>query len=184
MKKQTFIKPGDKLNRLTAVEFEYIGPHHRRHFKFRCDCGREKIISAEAVISGNTKSCGCLSRETKAAKALPGHIGAMRQVILQDYKRAGKRRKWMLTEDEFYHISQKNCFYCSIPPTNIRHGVSTSHDFIYNGLDRIDSSKEYTLDNVVACCKKCNIAKNDMSLSEFHDWVKRISAMAEQWGLL
>jgi hypothetical protein len=49
-------------------------------------------------------------------------------------------------------------------------------------VDRIDSGKNYTNDNIVSCCKVCNQAKRDMSISEFYSWVKRISAMAEQWG--
>ncbi len=136
------------------------------------------------MISGNTKSCGCLSRERKAATALPGHLGAMRQVILQSYIRAHKRRKWYLSELEFYQITQKPCYYCGQLPSLIRKGAGIGHDFVYNGLDRVDSNKEYTIDNVVPCCKRCNIAKNNMTKQEFYDWIKRVNSMAEQWGNL
>lgn len=40
-------------------------------------------------------------------------------------------------------------------------------------LDRIDSDKDYTLHNVTPCCKRCNMAKNDMELSEFINWIER-----------
>jgi len=40
-----------------------------------------------------------------------------------------------------------------------------------NGLDRVDSLKSYTLDNVVPCCTQCNLAKLDYSLDEFKKWV-------------
>jgi hypothetical protein len=42
------------------------------------------------------------------------------------------------------------------------------------GLDRIDSSRGYELGNVRACCRKCNVAKNDMTEQEFRDWVAKV----------
>jgi len=35
---------------------------------FRCDCGKEKIISGTAVKSGNIKSCGCLLHESRVGE--------------------------------------------------------------------------------------------------------------------
>lgn len=43
-------------------------------------------------------------------------------------------------------------------------------------LDRVDSSKGYTLMNVVACCKICNIAKGSMQIHKFMDWIKKANA--------
>ena len=43
-----------------------------------------------------------------------------------------------------------------------------------NGIDRIDSSKGYTVENSVPCCKYCNTAKNTMSVDEFLKWIGRV----------
>ena len=43
-----------------------------------------------------------------------------------------------------------------------------------SGLDRIDSSGHYTLENVNRCCKFCNIAKGSMTVHEFKDLVSSI----------
>jgi hypothetical protein len=82
-------------------------------------------------------------------------------------------------------LSQKECFYCGSLPANkynsyinlngkIKEGVSKEWAnqswFIYNGLDRIDSSLLHTEDNIVPCCKICNYAKRSMSLNEFKNW--------------
>ncbi len=32
---------------------------HRALWRVRCDCGREKLVRADALLSGSTKSCGC-----------------------------------------------------------------------------------------------------------------------------
>ena len=56
------LKPSDKINRLTLIELmpkiDYV-----KRWRCRCDCGNEKIILQQSLTSGNTKSCGCLSKE-------------------------------------------------------------------------------------------------------------------------
>ena len=43
------------------------------------------------------------------------------------------------------------------------------------GLDRMDSSKGYTMENVTPCCFGCNARKGDMLLSEWNEWLARIA---------
>lgn len=70
MKGRTKPEPGDKFNRLTLVklvgyaEYGRIGDRVLRHptALWRCDCGAEKVIPVRRVVSGTTKSCGCLLR--------------------------------------------------------------------------------------------------------------------------
>ncbi len=173
---KTFINPGDKFGRLTAIRYEKTGKHSRRYFLFRCDCGNEITITAEAAISGNTKSCGCLRRDIAIKKygLAPGQA-AMRQVILQ-YKRHSNNRNhlWELSEQEFFELSQKDCFYCGNEPSQVKKSDNNTGDFIYNGIDRIDSSAGYKNGNVVPCCKTCNMAKNKTHQKDFLLWVRRV----------
>ena len=73
-------------------------------------------------------------------------------------------------------LFKKNCHYCGSEPSNIYHYKNkyNKYDFLYNGLDRIDSNKGYTIDNVVSCCKKCNIAKSSMEYDEFINYIKEV----------
>jgi len=100
MKKQKFIEVGEKFGRLTALKYLYTGKHHRRFFLFQCECGKEKTIQAANVTSGNTKSCGCLSREVNKSRLLPHGRGVINQIIL-GYKRHAEARGfvWELTFD-------------------------------------------------------------------------------------
>ena len=50
----------------------------------------------------------------------------------------------------------------------------SDHVLKCNGIDRVDSSKGYTLENSVPCCKYCNIAKHTMTSTEFYAWVRRV----------
>jgi 5-methylcytosine-specific restriction endonuclease McrA len=179
------IKTGDRFNRLTAIKLDRVGKHNRSYFLFRCDCGIEKVILGSQVKSGNTKSCGCLSREVKKAKLLPNNAGVINQIILS-YKRHAKTRgfAWGLTFTDVSNIINKPCHYCGILNSNKKITKNCKDGFCYNGIDRVNSKKDYTIDNVVPCCDFCNKAKGSKTKEEFLSWVKRIykNAMAEQWG--
>jgi len=52
---------GKKINKLTAIKF-IKKINGRYYWLFKCDCGNQKIITRDNVVSGATKSCGCLPR--------------------------------------------------------------------------------------------------------------------------
>lgn len=60
------IQPGERYGRLTIVN-ELLTVNKRRFFKCSCDCGNMIEIHLERLRIGNTKSCGCLRRETTSA---------------------------------------------------------------------------------------------------------------------
>jgi len=75
MDKNLSIKTGMRFGRLVAVEsagYKEYGKNKKKfqQWKFRCDCGNEKIIPVNPVKSGSTKSCGCLNLDniTKMGK--------------------------------------------------------------------------------------------------------------------
>lgn len=179
------IQKGDKYGRLTAIKLDHIGEHNRSYFLFECDCGVKKVILGSQVKSGNTKSCGCLSREVKKSKLLPQNKGVINQIIL-GYKHHAKRRgfTWNLSFDDVSSIIRKPCHYCGKRNSNKKITKNCKDGFLYNGIDRVNSLKNYTIDNVVPCCDYCNKAKGNKTKQEFLSWVKRIykNAMAEQWG--
>ena len=52
---------GKKFGKLTVIERVII--NDKVKWKVLCDCGREFIIRPDSLISGHTKSCGCLQKE-------------------------------------------------------------------------------------------------------------------------
>ena len=44
----------------------------------------------------------------------------------------------------------------------------------YSGIDRVNSEKGYVKNNVVPCCKVCNIAKHNMSQNDFFNWINKV----------
>lgn len=179
------INPGDKFNRLTCVRFDHVGKHYRSYFLFRCSCGNTKVILGSLVKSGNTKSCGCLKDEQRR-KRISDYHSEITAIIL-GYKRHAERRefKWLLSRKQVEDIIKRNCYYCGTVPSNKKKTKnSIGGGLIYSGIDRLDSNKDYSPDNVVPCCKICNYAKSNMNIGDFKKWAIKIGqkAMAEQWG--
>jgi 5-methylcytosine-specific restriction endonuclease McrA len=90
--------------------------------------------------------------------------------------------EFKLNKDQFRIITQKLCHYCGSPPLAVSYrgargafvsGNSVSQ-YVYNGLDRKDSQKGYTIKNVVPCCGVCNHAKHTMPYKDFLAWLDRI----------
>lgn len=70
------------------------------------------------------------------------------------YKNNARRRniQFNLKEEDFIKIISDNCYYCGSPQAN--------------GIDRVDSNKDYILENCVPCCEFCNKMKLDHSIEE------------------
>lgn len=60
---------GLRFGRLTVMEKAGVtnggGRGSKSLWRCKCDCGNEKVIMRNSLVSGNTKSCGCMERENK-----------------------------------------------------------------------------------------------------------------------
>lgn len=103
--------------------------------------------------------------------------------LMHRYRAKAKKhgREFSLSVEEFIALTSGECHYCGVPPA----ATETSHarTYPYNGLDRVDNGRGYELGNIVPCCKRCNVAKNDMPLEEFLTLVERISAHQKRRAL-
>ena len=54
---------GSRFGRWIVLSFSHVGYNHRKYWLCRCDCGTERIIAARHLVSGESRSCGCLHRE-------------------------------------------------------------------------------------------------------------------------
>lgn len=132
-----------------------------------CDCGTKCYITAEGIIKGDVKSCGCLYQESRYNKRLPGDTAKVNR-IYATYKRnaLNKSREFSINRENFEVLIKSSCTYCGIIP-------STGY---FNGLDRVDNALGYTKDNSVSCCKQCNTAKSALSKEVFLDLCNRIAS--------
>jgi hypothetical protein len=165
---------GKTFGRLTVIGESAIKKHYRPTWVCSCECGVIKDVSSNALLNNLTNSCGCLHREVVSRLfSKPAGESAFNS-ILRDYRRHAKERNlcFNLTKDQFKHITQQSCIYCGIDPSRERQ-VRTSK-FTYNGVDRLDNTIGYTLENSVPSCYICNAAKSNLSEKEFNEWINRL----------
>lgn len=55
---------GKRFGRLIGLLFVEMR-NGKSRWRFKCDCGSEAILTASAVISGNTSSCGCIKKANR-----------------------------------------------------------------------------------------------------------------------
>jgi len=160
---------GTRYGRLLVRERKGKTKQHYFLWECLCDCGNSTIVSTGHLQSGQTKSCGC-------ARRLSDRKAVIEKRFFVVFKVQAKKRKhkFNISFKDFVYLIQQDCFYCGDAPSNVFTYEWTGEKYLYNGLDRIDSSIGYHTENVVPCCKRCNAAKNDMPTDEFISWIKRI----------
>jgi hypothetical protein len=142
-----------------------------------CTCGNMVIVRSSGLLTGNTRSCGCLQTE---ARSLTGRRNVLRQgnsnrnSVVHQYRKNARLRNLSctLTEGDFDRLLAGDCHYCGCEPARVRRTGPTA--FAFNGIDRVDNTQGYSPENCVSCCLICNRAKGVMSAPEFLAWVNRV----------
>ena len=80
-----------------------------------------------------------------------------------------KAKTDFLTREERYNIMNQPCYKCGIEKSN--------------GVDRVDSSKDYTLENSMPCCEICNKMKKDLMTDDFEKHVYFVYKHTKYWVL-
>lgn len=188
VKKRQPVNLGDKFGLLSVDSYSHSDKRGRKYYSCRCECGTVKTIHGASLVSGNTKSCGC----SKAAFARTRIIGfgiASRNQVIAGYRHKANKygRVFKLSVPQFETVAKSSCFYCGSEPSNVHRSPHGSGDYVYNSVDRIDSSKGYEIGNVVSACRTCNMAKSNRTQGEFIDWIRRSfnhlskKVMKDQW---
>jgi hypothetical protein len=136
----------------------------------QCSCGSPvRRVKGYFLRSKKSRSCGCYQKE-HASKFHSGAVGqAASTQCFNNYKHLARAREIVfdLSKEEFLKLTKGNCFYCGCEPYQIIEVPSGNGTYIYNGIDRLDSSKGYATDNCVPCCGTHNLMKLDTSKEDF-----------------
>lgn len=54
---------GQKFGRWAVIKLNHVDKNYYRYFLCKCECGKEKIVIGNTLRGGQSKSCGCLTRE-------------------------------------------------------------------------------------------------------------------------
>lgn len=153
--------------------------HKKRMWLCKCDCGNMTEANTGSLTCDKKKSCGCLTSTKSAENSIKSRYKIAKQdagyrSVYSSYKLNAKSRGFDFNIDFDYAVSimKSDCHYCGIEPSNTY--MKSYYNAAYNGIDRVDNTKGYEMDNVVSCCKMCNIAKNNNTEEDFLNWNKRL----------
>lgn len=165
---------GKTFDKLTIIKREENDKKHNTVWLCQCECGTQKKITGNYLRKkiNTIKSCGC----SRIYGPPPKDYGQVAfKSVMTGYKIGAKKRglPFLLTEYQFKHLTSSDCNYCGLSPRTIcKKGMNGQ--YIYNGIDRVDSQLGYSIDNCVPCCKKCNWSKSNDTSEEFFTWVNRL----------
>lgn len=112
------------------------------------------------------------------------------------YKKSANRRglEFSITFEEFKKLTSDICFYCGKDGRPYNKYLNKNGEYYtktkeiditkeaidrswinFNGLDRVDNNKGYTLENCVTCCWECNNIKSSSNQSDFLEHIKMIT---------
>ena len=153
--------------------------NYSREYYFK---NRERILKRRTVYLAENKEKIALM-DNKYINSERGYIKETINSIFIRCRRNNNRKKWIpeCTKEEIYeelmlYIQDhgRHCEYCKEPWTYKRllgvrgGGVKKRGASIFTNfsIDRLDSEKTYTPDNLVFCCIGCNNRKNQVRLSD------------------
>ena len=166
------LKSGDKFGKLTVVNFD----SKRKAWLCKCDCGSETYSRSWSLKTGRHKSCWCTQKEQRLERRLPNNESIKREMY-NNYKQSSKRRKhnFELSEDQFFQLIMKECYYCGAESCKFNWNPKfLNREFRCNGIDRVNNSLGYFLDNCVPCCTICNMSKKGLTTQEWKTWLERV----------
>ena len=179
---------GQKFGRLTVIEPSHKDIRGTLWWRCKCKCGKEAIVRGPSLKNRSTKSCGCLGKENMAAYVEKCRLPkgeAARNAVLGSHKSGAKKRniEQALTDEQIIALHKENCHYCGCPPSNIMSPKDYNGSYTYNGIDRIDNTKGYTITNTVSCCYICNKAKGTLSVEDFMGWIDNLITYKANKGI-
>jgi len=147
---------GRRFERLIVLSLHHV-TNRRTHWLCQCECGKQTVVAGSQLSSGRTKSCGCYRLDRVRLAEGESSFNA----LYGDYRNNAEDRglQFNLTKDEFRNLTKRDCFYCGIAPEQKMSGKDFFGSYIYNGIDRLDSQKNYDIDNCVPACWNCNVGK-------------------------
>lgn len=170
---------GRRFSWLTVVS---LAPKEKwKSGKFRCwlckcDCGKETILRSSHLTHGNTKSCGCQHfKKGKEHQCWKG-VGELSKNVFNTIEYSAKLRKipFNITINEIWKLFLKQHRRCKLTGLEIQFPSTDHNKDGTASLDRVDSSKGYTIDNVQWVHKDVNRMKLEFSTDKLFEYCKLI----------
>lgn len=144
-----------------------------RNYELICDCGNTYQCTAEYLQNGHKKSCGCAKKSFHNTPKLPSNYTATTHIyqMVKQLKSNAKKHslEFSINQDIILEKLKSQNGKCAISGIDI--------DFFTNNasVDRIDSIKGYTPDNIQIVYRTINFMKSTIHMDDFVELCHKIS---------
>lgn len=183
LKSQQFDLLGQSFGKLTVVENKGIKARVNgtavRQWLCQCQCGEYIETHTGSLKCGKTKQCYKCSRKATNDGCYKGgkHLTSREfSIIRHNAKNRNLEFSISIKDVELTYIKQKfQCAYTGLFLCFNTRGNDKARILGDASVDRIDSSKGYTPDNIQIVHKTVNLMKQALTHEEFLDWCHKIS---------
>jgi hypothetical protein len=168
---------GHRFGKLVVLGFHHRNKRGQSYWLCQCACGKQKIIRGDHLLNCATRSCGCNQRgvgnhQWKGC----GEIGGW---TWNNYRIGAKARNisFHISVKEMWEVFLKQNRKCALSGVDLCFSPTQCSNPNSNAsMDRIESSKGYTVDNIQWVTKDINLAKRSMSQDEFIEMCRAVTA--------
>jgi hypothetical protein len=203
MKKLQFTYSEEEFKALVVNPCYYCGILDEKGFDDNAEEPKDKVIrafngidrmnQAEGYIQSNGVSCCAMcnwmkgsldsatfikrirhihsfTKNTEPLQTHPECFPDAKCVSYASYRSRAEKKdlEFAITNDDYRTIIKQDCYLC---------GKKTT-DSNTNGIDRVDNTVGYTIENCKACCKECDHMKNQFGLDTLTEKIEKIQ---ENW---
>lgn len=165
---------GQQFNSLKVLSFSKQ-EGTTRFWNCECICGRTLEITQVGILRGNRKSCGCLNIGSTSSQ-WRGHGEISGQSFSQIKNNAKARNlEFDITIEDIWNVFLKQNRKCALSGIDLKFSLSRIKTDTTASLDRIDSLKGYTIDNIQWVHKDINFMKQEYNQEYFVGMCHKIS---------
>lgn len=191
------LEKGQRFGKLSVVRMFIqrtgVDNSPRSFVECKCECGKIITVRASNLTHGNNTSCGCKRKDGANHPTWKGH-GDISGLFWAGLKNSAGQRKdpakrvFTITIQEAWQLFLAQDRLCALSGLSIKFARSAEAKQRRReqtaSLDRIDSSRGYTLDNVQWVHRDVNCIKTDMPEARFvelccliADWQRKKQAV-------
>jgi hypothetical protein len=166
---------GKKFGKLIVESYAHVGKNNGPYWNCLCECGNKHKVTSNGLKGGKALSCGCskhFGKTKNIGKECPrwtGHELISGQFFSSIKGSAIKRGiEFSISIEDIWELYLKQNKKCALSGLELKF-KSSCKDSRGNtaSLDRVDSTKGYTLDNIQLVHKDVNLMKNKFDQSYF-----------------
>ncbi len=174
---------GKRYTRLLVLEHVGSDKHHNKVYRCQCDCGELRNVSGNDLRTGNTKSCGCLSRENSAKRLIKHGLADTPEYLAW---RALRNRCYREKDEHFARYGGRGITVCD----EWKDDFATFYAHVgprpspLHSIHRVENNKNYEPGNVVWATKEeqANL-RSTSHFIEYRGQRKTIAQWAREVGL-